>query len=138
MPTRFEDAYRPLIRIHAFGTSTDADILERITFTQRQLYRREKIGLVFDTTGGSPLTARQRRMWSNYLTENSDLIRRYLVGCAMVVESPIMRGVFTSIFWIWPPPTSFVFFGTSREATAWVLQRLKDAGLTCNAQMDLM
>ena len=126
MPTDFDESDFPLVRVHAHGQSADSDVEERLAFAKRLLQRREKVALVFDTTGGRPLTARQRKMWADWLTEHDVLVRKYLVGCAIVVDSALTRGVFTGVFWLWSPPMPYTFAATPRQAEAWARERLAE------------
>ena len=87
----------------------------------------EPIALVFDTAGGKPLSARQRKMWTDWLAEHDALLRRRLAGVGIVVTSALMRGVFTGVFWVWQPPIPYMFTGTVREADAWARERLAGA-----------
>lgn len=124
MPTEFDDRDYPLLRLRAYGESTDRDIAERIAFLQRHLERREPIALVFDSSSSRPLTASQRKQWTDWLSAHDALIRRYAVGCAIVATSALVRGVFTAVFWLWNPPMPYTIVGTVREAEAWARERL--------------
>jgi hypothetical protein len=124
VPSEFDDRDYPLIRIRALGESRDEDILERLAFLERHLARPGKLALVFDTTGSKPIGARQRKMWTDWLTRHDARLRRNVAGVAMVVTSALMRGVFTGIFWVWQPPMPYAFTATAREADAWARARL--------------
>jgi hypothetical protein len=127
MRSELDDHEYPLIRIHAHGESLDEDITERMAFIRRNLDRGEPIALVFDTAGGKPLSARQRKMWTDWLADHDALLRRRLAGVGIVVTSALMRGVFTGVFWVWQPPIPYMFTGTVREADAWARERLAGA-----------
>ncbi len=124
MPTRYDEAAFPLLRIHATGDSSDEDVHERLAFLERQLDRREKIVVVFDTTGSRPISARQRKMWTDWLSKEDPRIRRYLMGVSIVVTSTVVRGVFTGVFWVWRPPMPYTFTASVGEAEAWAHRQL--------------
>lgn len=124
MPTDFDDAEFPLVRLHAYGRSTDTEVAERIAFIERQADRGEPFALVFDTTGSQPLTAGQRKMYTDWLALNTERAKRDIVGCAFVVNSALNRGIFTGVFWVWSPPMPYTFCATRDEAEAWVKARL--------------
>ena len=127
MPTDYDDRDFPIVRLHAYGESTDREVAERIAFIQRHLDERQPMALVFDTTGGTALSAKQRKMWTDWLSTHDRLIRRYMVGCAIVASSSVVRGVFTAVFWVYRPPMPYTFVGTAAEADAWVRDRLERA-----------
>lgn len=128
MPTEFDDRDYPLLRLHAYGESTDRDVAERIAFVHRHLERREPIALIFDSSQSRPLTASQRRQWTDWLSAHDVLIRRYAVGVAIVVTSTLVRGVFTAVFWLWKPPMPYTIVGTVRDAETWTRERLAASG----------
>jgi hypothetical protein len=125
MPTRYDESYAPVVVLHVIGASTNEEVLERIDFLKAVLKRKQPLALVFDATDAEPIDAHQRRMWSHWLATDEKLIRAWMMGCAFVVTSAIMRGVFTGIFWIWPPPMPYVFTGTRPEAIAWANESLR-------------
>lgn len=124
MPTDFDDRDYPLLRLHARGESLDQDIADRCAFLERHLARKEKIALVFDTTGSRPLTARQRKLWTDWLSAHDAILRRYLAGVGIVVTNTLVRGVFTGVFWVWQPPMPYTFVARARDAEAWARARL--------------
>lgn len=126
MPTEFDDSEFPLVRLRAFGASSDEDIRERLAFLERQAERSEPFALVFDTSASRPLTAKQRKMWTDWLSANTERARRQILGCAIVVTSAINRGVFTGVFWLWNPPMPYTFTATPEEADQWARARLPD------------
>lgn len=126
MPTEFDDREFPLLRLHAVGESRDADIEDRLAFVERHLLKGPRVALVFDTSRSRPLSARQRRMWTDWLRAHDALIRKNVAGVALVVTSTLIRGVFTGVFWVWQPPMPYTFTGTVRDADAWARARLAE------------
>src|SRR5690242_4440581 len=124
MPSEFDEARFPLLTIAAIGENTDADVDARLAFLGRHLDAGRRFVVVFDTSGSYTLSATQRRRWSTWLHANDDRIRASVIGCAAVVTSAAVRGVFTSVFWLWRPPMPTVIVGTRSEADAWALGRL--------------
>ena len=127
MPTEFDDSEFPLVRLHAHGQSTDAEVAERIAFLERQAERGEPFALVFDTTGSKPLTASQRKMYTDWLEQHTERAAREILGCAFVVTSALNRGIFTGVFWVWKPPMPYTFCGSRAEAEVWARARLAGA-----------
>jgi len=128
MPTDFDERDHPVLWIRTLGESRDDDIAERFAFAERHLQGRARVAIIFDTTAGRPLTARHRRMWTEWLTANDHRLRKQLAGVAIVVTSAMARGVFTGVFWVWQPPMPYAFVATGAEAEAWARARLRDVG----------
>lgn len=124
MPTVFDESEFPLVRMRVYGATSDADLNERLSKLEGFLGRREKMALVFDSSGSQGLSAAQRKMWGDWLEKQDPFVRRYCVGCAIVVTSTFVRAVFTGVFWLWSPPVPYAFFASPSEADAWARARL--------------
>lgn len=124
MPSEFDDARAPILRITAIGQNSDQDIEDRIAFLDRHLSRGRPIVLVFDTRDAAPVSPVQRRRWADWLRAQDAVLRRLGAGCAVVTSSVIMRGIFTGIFWMWRPPVPVTFTPTLEEAERWAQDAL--------------
>lgn len=128
MPSQMDDHDFPIVRLRAFGKSTDDDIRARLAFLDDQLARCERGALIFDTRDAVPIWAAHRRMWSEWLTRNEPRIRQHVAGAAILTGSAAMRGVFNVILWAWKPPIPVVFVGTLEEAERVVRIQLAAVG----------
>jgi hypothetical protein len=59
------------------------------------------------------------------MTKDSDKKKPYLLGCAMVLTSSLMRGVLTALKWLSPPPIPVETFGTREAAETWARAQLQ-------------
>jgi hypothetical protein len=123
MPTSFEADQLPVVTIRAIGESTNKDIVDRLAWLTKFLDDEQRFVLVFDVTRSDAISSAQRKQWSDWLRTNDARLHRYCLGCAVVVRSSIIRGLFTAIFWISPAPVQIVFFETLSESYRWATER---------------
>ena len=125
--TTFDESLFPLVTLVVRGTTTDDDVRARTAYCAALLARERPMAIVIDASAASPLGARHRKMWSEWLAQHTASVRRWVVGSALVVKSGVARGVFTGIFWVWNPPMPYHFAATRQEAQAWAQGRLDEA-----------
>lgn len=123
MGTRFDDSRFPVLLVEPVGQATDDEVEARIAWFRSYL-GGERFALIMDTLRSEALTARQRKLYTDWLMADRGKIERDCAGCAVVVSSPLVRGAFTSVFWFWTPPMPCVFFATLDEAIAWSQEQL--------------
>jgi hypothetical protein len=80
--------------------------------------------LLVDNTRLPPLTPMQRRRTADFLREVQPRAAAYFAGAAVVLSSPIQRGILTAVLWIFTPPYPMRAFADVREARGWLLDRL--------------
>ena len=91
--------------------------------------RREKIFFVTDLTLMREITpANQRKFTAQWIARNTQLSQSVSLGAAQVTPSAILRGIFTAVYWIHPPPMPSTFVATRREAMILGVQALDAAG----------
>jgi hypothetical protein len=91
--------------------------------------RGEKLFFISDLTLMRELTpASQRKATAQWVERTFDLGRAASVGAAHVTPSAVLRGLFTAVFWVKPPPTPAVFVATRGEAIVRAAQVLEAAG----------
>ena len=88
------------------------------------LPKRERVGLISDTTGSGTPTAKQRRFVADFIAKNETIFRTRVAGWAVVVDSPVARGIIRAINWMHPPPFPLIMVATMREAEEWTRTQL--------------
>lgn len=73
--------------------------------------------------------ATQRKKQAEWIERHTEQLRKYSLGTAFIINSPLVRGVLTAILWVRPLPTQHTVVSTMEEAEAWVQQQLAAAGL---------
>lgn len=69
------------------------------------------------------------RRQAEWIKQNQDLLRRYSLGAALVIDSPIVRGMLRAILWIQPMPQPHTVSATVEGALAWLRERVARANL---------
>ena len=82
---------------------------------------------VVDATSVTRSTAQHRKITVEHLERVQETARRYVVGLALVVNTPVVRGIITAIQWFIAPPCPVVTFEEKPAAMAWAQERLRFA-----------
>jgi hypothetical protein len=90
------------------------------------LSRREPTVTILDARDAMATPATQRRKQAAWLQKNEAVLRRYSLGTAFVITSPVVRGILTAILWIQPMPAPHVVVATPPEAERWATARLDE------------
>jgi len=114
------------------GTFSDSEYEAALASMTRELERaraqRRKIALVSVGTPDSSMTSKQRRRSSDWLKEQTELLRSACVGQAVVVPGTVQRGVLTAILWMGDHPVPMRACSTEDEANQWARSLLDRAG----------
>jgi hypothetical protein len=103
-----------------------ADEFERI------LTKKERFALIVDTT---PVKSVPDAGWRKAITAwaNDPDVRfkteRYNVGTALIMPSPLSRGIYTALQWIWKPASPQQATPTRADAVIWCCEKLVKAGV---------
>lgn len=71
------------------------------------------------------ITARQRRMMANAERQYAHVDRTYNAGQAVIVQSPMTRGVLTAVYWLSPPVYPYAFFSDMESAFSWLVPQFE-------------
>jgi hypothetical protein len=130
MPIAIDDTRRPLIVVTFVGSATDAEFDAYLdAMATSVLARRERTVTLLDATRSDATPAAQRRRQAEWLKTHDAELRRYSLGTAFVIRSPIVRGVLTAILWIQPMSVPYTVVATRNEGEAWAAEMLSRAGL---------
>ena len=67
------------------------------------------------------------RRQAEWIKEHEALLRQYSLGVAMVMQSPIVRGMLKAILWIQPMPQPYTVCSTVEEGLRWLRERVASA-----------
>src|SRR4051794_1438078 len=98
---------------------TDAAMDGILDELRENLRGHEPYAIVFDMTHADVPDALQRRKLVDHMAANADAIKRLVRGLAVVVPSPIFRGIITALFWLAPPEVPHAMFAMKHDAFAW-------------------
>ncbi len=129
MPIRIDLNRMPLVIVTWEGACSDDEVQAYLTNMSEVVARPDRRAVIFDASKASPPGATQRRMQGAWLKENKERIQHKTVGTAFVIDSAIIRGGLTAVFWIQGLSTQQLVCATLPEAVQWAEQRLVDAGV---------
>ena len=110
----------PLVQVEFHGNLRDEDFDAYLAFLGRAHDLRQTWGLLLDGTHVRGVSALQRKRMANFLHEHDALARRHCAGTAFVIDSPLVRGTLTAIFWFQKQPTPYVIVATREQALNWL------------------
>ncbi len=122
---------RPLITVTFDGLATDAEFDAYLDqMTEMVLARKERTVTILDARASGRAPATQRKKQADWLKEHDADLRRYSLGTAFVITSPLVRGVLTAILWVQPMATAHVVVASMDAAERWAAEQLRSAGLS--------
>ena len=124
MPIRIDVEGWPIVVHESSGVMTDAEIDTYVTRATALLERREPHAVIIDArtiTDVSPYARASKKAW---LEDNRELLERYCVGTAVVLDSALSRFVFATILLVQPFPIPYRAFATVEEARVWAQSQL--------------
>jgi hypothetical protein len=120
----------PLVVITFVGATSEDDFDRYLEEMQRLvLSRRERNVTIIDGSRSERTTPLQRRKQADWMRTNDDMLRRYSLGTAFVISSPVVRGVLTAILWVSPMSAPHTVVATYEEAERWANAQLNAVGL---------
>ena len=94
------------------------------------LARQEKYLCVLDGTYMKTSPMNHRQMQVEWLQSNDTQLRKWLVGTAFVITSPLVRLAMNVISTLNKPPCPATNVATREQALAWAADRFRDEGQT--------
>jgi len=122
-----DDRLWPLV-IFRFRFRPSMDELERYLARQEEMLARKQPMI-------SLVQAEQAKLWetpvlrrqAEWIKDHEALLRQYSLGVAMVMQSPIVRGMLKAILWIQPMPQPYTVCSTVEEGLRWLRERVASA-----------
>lgn len=105
---------------------TEAEFLEHLATLSNYFARGQRFGMVMDVRQSPILSAERRRSASERMEADMRQYGPLLVGVALVLSSPLSRGMFKALLWLRPrqqPP--MLAFPTVEPAMQWLREQLR-------------
>src|SRR5256885_16434994 len=124
-----DEKYWPLVVFRFEGAITMAQ-LEEYLKRQEDLSARQSqtVALVLTKNLRMWETAVLRRQ-AEWLKQHRDEVARMSLGAALVIESPIVRGMLKALLWLQPMPQPHFVTNSIAPALAWLRVRLREGNL---------
>lgn len=98
----------------------------------RSRLRRQspKVYTIQDNSGHPPAGAAERKVLSDWMARDFELIRSGTLGVGFVIQSAMVRGALTAVFWLSKLPAPYRVHGTLDEALRVAMEQVEAEGLT--------
>lgn len=126
--TRVDESHWPLAVVSVAGEPSEESFEELLSSWGTLLRRREAHCIVFDLRRMAPIGAKLRKRQVQWLIRNEALLRAYLLGAGMVMETAEQRGALRAILWMRPLPFPFTVVSSLEEARRFVSARWLERG----------
>jgi hypothetical protein len=124
-----DDRYWPLVLFRFSGDVSLPQLNEYLKRQEKMLERREMMGSLVLTDNlklwDTPVLRRQ----AEWIKTNVEQLRRYSVGAALIIGSPVVRGMLKAVLWIQPMPQPHLVCSNVDEALAWLRARFLAANI---------
>lgn len=138
MPFRLSTDNEPVVLIELSGTLSDVELAQmasEVTELLRiQMASHVRAAVVIDFSSASAIAPHQRKTVGEWRRDVRELMRHVCVGMAMVVKTPLIRGVLTAIGWFSPEPVPVVYLNSLEEAIDWAIDACGKSGLSVPSQ----
>ena len=98
------------------------------------LRREEKCVAILDTRLARMTTAEHRKNLADFMREHQALIRTQLLGCAVVIASPVHQLATSLVIHLTTPPAPYFLTTSLSEAAKWAAKCLEGAGRPLDAE----
>lgn len=79
-----------------------------------------RVGVLFDCRRVLTATASQRKLFADLQARLEPVFAEKMLGAVFVIDSAIVRGLLTAIFWLRPPVYRYVVTADEAEARRWL------------------
>jgi hypothetical protein len=126
-----DSSRHPLVYLRMAVGFGDADLESMLRQFELLLYRGQRYTLlVYCDPAAKVMTARQRKMVSEWYRMRTEQVRRINVGTAIVIDSTLVRGAMTAFNWLIEPIAPQANVATIRDGIDFCIARLKEAEMT--------
>ena len=127
---RYDDSKWPLFRVYLGPVAMDDNEFATLVDTLDELFlRKERFGVVIDVRHAPVLSAQRRQTVAEHAKATFEHFPGKCVGIAVVLSSPLQRGVFTALNWFLRGTHPSRVFPTLFDAESWLAAELVAAGV---------
>ena len=117
-----DEGHYPLVFIKFTGEPTRDEFRAYLERLSQLLKRPGYRALVLESSYRA--NAIQRQLQAEWIKQNLETVKLKTAGMAFVIQSTLVRGALTAIFWIQPLPVPYVIVATREQAEAWARRQL--------------
>ncbi len=114
----------PIVVHRTVGTPSDAQVDAFIQRADAIMARGVRHVVVFESLQAGRATKHMRKKNLEWLRANQEQVASLCGGMALVVRSPALRFVLSTVMLVWPQPLPHTVVGSMPEALDWAEKRL--------------
>ncbi|MCC6875996.1 MAG: hypothetical protein IT378_16935 [Sandaracinaceae bacterium] len=114
----------PIVVHTTVGIPSEQDVRAFVERADALLLRRERHVVVFDNSQAGRVPSYLRDASTEWLARNRDALERHCAGSALVLRSPALRFVMSTVLLVSSHAVIKEVFGTREEAMAWARRTL--------------
>jgi hypothetical protein len=122
-----DDTYWPLIVFRFSGQVSMAELDNYLKWQAEMVARclpNASLVLTENLRMWEMPVLRKQAMW---IKEHEQLLRKYSLGAALVITSPVVRGMLKALLWMQPMPQPHFVCSSPEEALVWLRDRFRTA-----------
>jgi hypothetical protein len=123
-----EDRF-PLVVFTFRGTITMPELERYLSESERLLERTQPYAGLVIAADVRPLEVALVRRQAQWMKVNRERVKQKSLGVALVIPSPMIRGVLKAILWLEPMPQPHKLCSNLEDAVSWVHEKLAAAKL---------
>ncbi len=100
-----------------------------------QVGRSPLVYTIQDNTGFAPAGAAERKVLGEWMAQEFELLHACSIGVGFVIDSAMVRGALTAVFWLSRLPSPYRVHPTLQEALRIAIEQVDGAGLAVNPQL---
>jgi hypothetical protein len=118
-----DDRHWPLVLFRFSGHVSMAELEAYLKRQDVLMARRQTMGSLVLTDNVKMWEAALLRRQADWIKTNMELLKQYSVGAALIIHSPIVRGMLKAILWLQPMPQPHLVCSHVDEALRWLRSR---------------
>jgi hypothetical protein len=119
-----DEKHWPLIVFRFSGSVSLSQLEEYLARQDKMLARKQTMAALVLTENLKVWDSATMRRQADWMKANVAEVKKYNVGAALVIDSPLVRGMLKAVLWMQPMPQPHHVTGSVEEALHWVLARL--------------
>jgi hypothetical protein len=121
-----DEALWPIVVHRTVGIPTDGQIDAFIARADHLLARQVAHVVIFDNTAAGRASPYMRKRSMDWLKANQTALTKYCLGTALVIRSPALRFVMSTVMLVVSQPVPHDVFATLGQAVGWARERLEE------------
>lgn len=129
---QLDKSHWPVIVVTPMGVASSEELSRFFDQYAAMLKERPEVyALIVDLRRSSDMPAAQRKVLTDFMKKQEDVVGKLCAGTVLVFESAVMRAILTAVFWVKNPSQEVRVCSTVQEGLEWasgaVMRKRKQA-----------